>query len=99
VYFCVREALQNVVKHAAGSRRVVVSVDGSVRGELRFSVTDDGAGAPGGELSAGTGLTNMHDRLAAVGGELSVRSAPGVGTVVRGRVPVQAVKPPGASWA
>jgi signal transduction histidine kinase len=98
VYFCVREALQNVLKHAAGARRVVVSVDGGVRGELRFSVKDNGAGAAGGELQAGTGLTNMDDRLAAVGGELWVRSTPGVGTVVRGRAPVgPTVKPSDAA--
>jgi signal transduction histidine kinase len=98
VYFCVREALQNVLKHAAGARRVVVSVDGGVPGELRFSVKDDGAGAAGGELQAGTGLTNMDDRLAAVGGELWVRSTPGVGTVVRGRAPVgPTVKPSDAA--
>jgi signal transduction histidine kinase len=96
VYFCVREALQNALKHASGARRVVVSVDGGVRGELRFSVKDDGAGAPDGVLCAGAGLTNMYDRLAAVSGALSVSSAPGVGTVVRGRVPVQATAP-GAS--
>jgi signal transduction histidine kinase len=97
VYFCVREALQNVRKHAAGAHRVAISVDGGVRGELRFSVKDDGAGAPRGVLRVGAGLTSMHDRLAAVSGELSVRSTPGVGTVVRGRVPVQASKPPGAA--
>ena len=91
-YFCVREALQNVHKHAAGARRVVISVDGGVPGELRFDVKDDGAGVPGGALRPGVGLTNMHDRVAAVGGELSVRSTPRVGTVVRGRVPVPAAK-------
>jgi signal transduction histidine kinase len=90
VYFCVREALQNVLKHATGARRTVVTVDGGVPGQLRFSVKDNGAGAPGGVLLPGTGITNMHDRVAAVNGELSVRSTPGVGTVVRGRVPVPA---------
>jgi signal transduction histidine kinase len=87
VHFSVLEALQNVLKHAVGARRVVVRVDGGAQGELRFSVRDDGDGARQGELRAGAGLTNMHDRLAAVGGEITVTSAPGVGTVVRGRVP------------
>jgi signal transduction histidine kinase len=85
VYFCVRESLQNALKHAPRARRIVVRVDGG-GGELRFSVHDDGAGAPGGELRPGVGITNMQDRLAAVGGELAFRSTPGVGTVVRGRV-------------
>jgi signal transduction histidine kinase len=31
----------------------------------------------------------MHDRLEALGGSLQGRSAPGTGTVVEGRLPVQ----------
>ena len=84
VYFCIREALQNAQKHAAGARRIVVTLDASTRAELRFSVRDDGAGAA--TIVAGAGITNMQDRLAAIGGEVDVTSKPGVGTVVRGRV-------------
>jgi signal transduction histidine kinase len=87
VYFCVLEALQNVLKHATGSQRVVVSLDGSRDSELWFSVRDDGAGTEDGTLQAGTGITNMRDRMAAVGASLEITSTPGVGTVVRGRVP------------
>ncbi len=36
------------------------------------------------------GLTNMRDRLAAIGGELEITSAVGQGTVVTGTVPLQA---------
>jgi signal transduction histidine kinase len=87
VYFCILEALQNVLKHAQDTRHTLVRLDGSVAGELLFSVHDDGAGAPGGVIRAGAGITNMHDRLAAVGGEVVVRSSIGAGTVVRGRAP------------
>jgi signal transduction histidine kinase len=90
VYFCVLEALQNALKHAAGARRVVVRLDGGSHAELRFSVRDDGAGTRDGTVRAGAGLTNMHDRLAAVGGEVTITSSPGVGTIVRGRVPTPA---------
>ena len=38
--------------------------------------------------SAGTGYTNMTDRMAAVGGTLAVDSTPGRGTTVRGALPV-----------
>jgi signal transduction histidine kinase len=86
VYFCLLEALQNVLKHAAGARRVVIQLEaGSER--VRFSVRDDGSGAPGGTIRPGAGVTNMHDRLAAVGGEVQVVSTPNVGTLVRGHVP------------
>jgi signal transduction histidine kinase len=85
VYFCIREALQNVQKHATGARRVVIRLDAGTRGQLRFSVRDDGAGTP--DIREGAGVTNMRDRLAAIGGHVDVASRPGVGTVVRGRVP------------
>lgn len=88
VYFCVMEGLQNVLKHATGVGRAVVRLDGSTRGALRFSVRDDGAGAM--DLRAGAGIVNMRDRMAAVGGDVEVTSTPGVGTVVRGFVPVGA---------
>ena len=85
VYFCVLEALQNVLKHADGARRVRVRVAAGPLGELHFSVRDDGAGMAG--LRPGAGITNMQDRLAAFGGDVTVTSTPGVGTHVRGRVP------------
>ena len=85
VYFCVLEAVQNVLKHADGARRVAVRIDGRGQ-ELRFSVRDDGAGAPDGELVAGAGMTNMRDRMASIGGELDVSTVPRVGTTVRGNV-------------
>jgi signal transduction histidine kinase len=85
VYFCCLEALQNAAKHAHGAKSVAITVRDD--GELRFEVRDDGIGfaAAGGGL--GVGLTNMRDRLAAVGGEFSVESKPGHGTRVTGRIP------------
>jgi signal transduction histidine kinase len=87
VYFCILEALQNVQKHATSARRVVVTLDGSVPERLRFSVRDDGLGAA--VVEQGAGITNMHDRLAAIGGEVDVASKLGVGTVVRGHAPTR----------
>jgi signal transduction histidine kinase len=85
VYFCCLEALQNAAKHASGATKVTVAlVDDGI---LRFEVRDDGAGFDPATAS-GAGLTNMRDRLAAVGGELTVLTAAGEGTRVIGRVPV-----------
>jgi signal transduction histidine kinase len=84
VYFCTLEALQNVAKHARASR-VTVRLSGS-GGALEFSVSDDGAGFPAG-TSHGSGLQGMSDRLAAHGGTLTVRSRPGQGTTITGRLP------------
>ena len=49
---------------------------------------DDGIGFDGSAI-AGSGLQNMRDRLSALGGEVEIRSAPGEGTTVRGRVPLR----------
>jgi signal transduction histidine kinase len=89
VYFCALEALQNVLKHAPDAHRVDIRMQGG-RERLRFSVRDDGGGAAGGELRPGFGITNMQDRVAAVGGDVQVVSTPRVGTLVRGSVPTQA---------
>ena len=56
-------------------------------GKLLFEVSDNGAGFDTREASDGIGLTNMRDRLGAVGGTLEIESAPGKGTRIRGTVP------------
>ena len=87
VYFCCLEAIQNASKHAADASLVEITLsDGDA---LRFEVRDDGGGFNG-EVAEGAGLTNMRDRLAAVGGELEITSVVGQGTVVTGTVPLQA---------
>jgi signal transduction histidine kinase len=55
---------------------------------LRFTVTDDGVGFDRATSSPGTGLQGIADRLAALGGEVDVRSTPGAGTTVAGMLPV-----------
>jgi signal transduction histidine kinase len=95
VYFCIVEALQNAQKHAKGARRVVITLDGWPGHELRFSVRDDGAGAA--VIEEGAGITNMRDRLAAIGGAVGIASKPGVGTIVRGHAPGGADQPPAAT--
>ena len=85
VYFCVLEALQNASKYAGASQiSVRVSRDD---GDLVFAVADDGRGFDRRTTPPGTGLRNMADRLAAEGGSLEIRSRPGSGTTVIGRIP------------
>jgi signal transduction histidine kinase len=89
VYFCCLESLQNVAKHAEGATDVSISL--AADDQLSFEVTDNGRGfAPGADPSVGAGLTNMRDRLAAVGGRLEVRSGPRTGTCVTGTIPLAA---------
>jgi signal transduction histidine kinase len=87
VYFCVLEALQNVVKHAQATSVHVEFREGD--GSLLFEVSDDGAGFDPTTIDHGSGLANLADRLDTLGGELLVESAPGSGTTVRGRVPLR----------
>ncbi len=86
VYFCTLEALQNVAKYAAADHTVIRLV--RANGSLSFEVEDDGQGFDPDAVGSGTGLQGMADRLAAVGGSLEIRSAPGQGTTVAGHVPV-----------
>jgi signal transduction histidine kinase len=85
-YFCILEALQNVAKYARASRATVELA--CPDGHLEFRVADDGVGFDAATTTTGTGLQGMADRLAAVGGSLRVRSAPGTGTAIHGRLPV-----------
>jgi signal transduction histidine kinase len=86
VYFCCLEALQNVAKHAAGATAVAIELGSE--DDLHFTVADDGCGFAPEDAAEGSGITGMKDRLAAVGGELSVESSVGAGTRVRGWVPL-----------
>ena len=90
VYFCCLEAVQNVAKYA-GATRVTVSLAAS-NGDLTFSVADDGVGFDPATTTRGAGLTNIRDRLEALGGAFHVESTPGRGTVVHGGVPLGATR-------
>ena len=90
VYFCCLEAMQNAGKHAGDDAEIAVRVR-DADGTLVFEVTDDGAGFEPGPLGAhGHGFVNMTDRLGAVGGRLTVISAIGKGTTIRGEIPLAA---------
>ncbi len=85
-YFCCLEAMQNAIKHAHGATGVVIDL--SEAGTLlRLEVRDDGVGFDRERIAPGVGLRNLQDRLAAVGGELTIVSSPGRGTRVMARIP------------
>jgi signal transduction histidine kinase len=83
-YFVCSEALANVGKYASASRATIsVSTDDS---RVRMSVEDDGVG--GADLSRGSGLRGLADRVEALGGTLHVDSPPGHGTRLVAEIPV-----------
>jgi signal transduction histidine kinase len=83
-YYIVSEALTNTAKHARASvTRVRVEARDGV---LCVSVEDDGQG--GADLALGSGLLGLKDRAEAIGGTMSLQSAPGEGTSLRVELPL-----------
>ncbi len=84
----VQEAVTNVLRHArASTLHVALAFE---PGRVTVSVRDDGRGfdpAARSIRSRRLGLTSMRERARALGGSLSVESAPGEGTTVRVEVP------------
>ncbi|MGW0705136.1 sensor histidine kinase [Streptomyces sp. NPDC002643] len=83
VYFAVREALANVVRHSGAARAWITGRYAD--GRLRVEVRDDGTG--GADPARGTGLTGLADRLAVLDGTLTVHSPPGGPTVLSLEIP------------
>ena len=83
-YFVASEALANVVKHASASLVWIRAAEGP--DEVRIWIEDDGRG---GADPAGRGLQGLGDRLAAIGGTLTVHERPEGGTVVAAMIPTR----------
>src|SRR6185503_10975052 len=85
VYFTCLAALDNAAKYAGA---VPVSMDlADTGGALHFTVCDTGAGFDPARTEIGSGIANMRERIAAIGGTLTIDSAPAHGTRVHGSVP------------
>ena len=93
LFKAVRELLMNVVKHARASRAEV-----DIRKASRFVevvVADNGSGLSAGRAAAsaqmgGFGLFSIREGLRHLGGEFSIRSAAGGGTMAILRAPLKA---------
>jgi signal transduction histidine kinase len=83
LFYACSEALANVAKHA-DAHHVVVRLEAG--DPLVLTVTDDGVG---GADPRGRGLENLRDRLATVGGGLTLDSLAGIGTRLVARVAVR----------
>jgi signal transduction histidine kinase len=90
-YRLVQEALTNVAKHAqAETAEVFVKESGE---ELSIEVRDDGRGFDPRARSDGFGLVGMRERVDLVGGEISIESESGAGTLVSAKVPATHRRP------
>jgi signal transduction histidine kinase len=86
-YFCCLECVQNASKYAGRGASVTIRLSDD-DGFVRFRVEDDGVGFDPAAVAHGDGLTNLADRVAAVGGTLDIDSAPGRGTRITGALPL-----------
>jgi signal transduction histidine kinase len=77
LYFFCSEALQNATKHGGPGTTVTIIAHADDR-TLTLAISDTGRGFD--PATTATGLTNMTDRLSAIGGNLVIDTAPGSGT-------------------
>jgi signal transduction histidine kinase len=84
----IQEALSNAMKHAGHPKNLWVECCWR-DGWLEVRVADDGDGFDPAAVLEGMGLNNMRERIHALGGELTIQSAPGQGTTVLARVPIR----------
>jgi signal transduction histidine kinase len=84
----IREATSNILHHARAGR-VTVAIDLGPEA-LRFCIEDDGIGIATARAPGGSGIANLTERLAALGGgiEVTARTPLDQGTRVSGGIPV-----------
>ena len=84
-YFIIAEAFANTLKHSRADRLDVELREND--DHLTVRVSDNGDGFVAAE-ARGTGLTNLRDRVAAVGGALQIDTSPRSGTTVIAEFPL-----------
>jgi len=86
IYYVVREALTNVIRHSHASKVDIHLAQKN--GQLAGSLTDNGVGfSTGVDHDNGFGIAAMTQRIRKIGGEFFVRSSPGSGTEITFSVP------------
>ncbi len=84
-YRIVQEAVNNIMRHARAQHgTVALKIE---EHEVSITLQDDGQGLPK-PVTYGVGLTSMRERAEELGGQFSLASAPGEGTLVRVRLPL-----------
>ena len=86
LFLIVKEAFNNILKHAAAqsvSLHLLVSSD-----QLQLIIQDDGRGFAPDSPACRNGLANLKARVAGLGGQINFASAPGAGTKILVAVPL-----------
>ncbi len=90
LYRVTQEALHNIVKHAQ-ARHVDVRL-ATAHGDITLEVSDDGRGFdPQGSYPGHVGLHSMRERVEKLHGTIGIESAPGAGSKVKVRIPLNGV--------
>lgn len=100
IFRVAQEGLSNIARHARAqnvSVAITTTSTGDSDGQLTLTIRDDGQGFAVTPIDStahvGMGLVNMHERAAALGGQIHIESAPGSGTTLALTVPlIQSVK-------
>jgi signal transduction histidine kinase len=87
-YLSCLDAVENAAAHAGDGVHVSIVLRHDESG-LQFEVADDGEGFDPAATAPGAGLARIADRLSALGGSLSVESAPGRGTRLTAEIPLE----------
>lgn len=83
LYRVAQEALSNVFKYA-GASRVGIRLRRASQGTISLLISDNGRGMRKQRpLAENLGLAGMHERMAALGGKLQIRTSPGRGVTIR----------------
>ena len=85
LFLILKEGLTNIQKHAQAST-VTLWAHSTSEG-LAVGLSDDGIGFVPGGVSSGYGLRGMRERVQLLGGQMTIQSAPGQGTLIQVTVP------------
>ncbi len=86
LYLIVKEALNNIAKYSEATQVIVqLHIE---QGVLKLHISDNGVGFDCLAKGNGNGVGNMVDRLRNMGGNGSIKSVHGEGTLIVGRVPL-----------
>jgi signal transduction histidine kinase len=85
LYYVASEALTNAIKHSQATT-ISITVE-TEHANLQATIADDGVG--GAELTEGSGLMGLVDRVDALGGRFELDSPPGLGTRIAVFLPVR----------
>ena len=86
LYLIFKEATNNMVKHA-GASKAMFAIKGG-KNDLRMMIRDNGKGFDVTGTASGNGLKNMKKRAGEIGGQLTIDSNPGHGTLIEVKIAV-----------